>query len=79
MTPIAPDRALEIARAALPGAAPFEINVPEPREAYEIRARYPEDLTPGGRSSVTIDPFSFSGKALFFRGVADGSWPVRAS
>ena len=65
-TPITPDRALEIARAALPGAAPFEINAPDRKEPYEIRLRFPEDRTPGGRSTVVIDPFT--GKVLFSQG-----------
>jgi len=57
-TPIAPDRAIEAARAALPGAAPFSFNIPGPKDAYVIRARYPEDLTGGGRSMVIVDPYS---------------------
>jgi uncharacterized iron-regulated membrane protein len=65
-TPITPDRALEIARAALPGAAPFEINAPAQKEPYEIRLRFPEDRTPGGRSGVLIDPYT--GKVLFSQG-----------
>lgn len=64
--PIGPDRALEIARAALPGAWPFQVNVPGPKGAYQIRARYPEDLTPGGRSFVTVD--QYSGQVLFAEG-----------
>jgi uncharacterized iron-regulated membrane protein len=60
---ITPDQALEIARAALPGAAPFAINVPQSKEPYFIRLRYPEDRTPGGRSQVAIDPYT--GKVLF--------------
>ncbi len=64
--PIGPDRAMEIARAALPGATPFLISVPGPSGVYAIRARYPEDLTPGGRSFVTVDPYS--GKVLFAEG-----------
>lgn len=58
--PIAPDRALEIARGALPGVLPFDINVPGPRGAYTIRARFPEDLTPGGRSIVIVDQYTGS-------------------
>ena len=65
-TPIGPDRALEIARAALPGAAPFEIPIPGPKGVYSIRARYPEDLTPGGRSAVVVD--QYSGAVLFAEG-----------
>jgi uncharacterized iron-regulated membrane protein len=56
--PIGPDRAMEIARAALPGAAPFQISIPGPKGAYSIRARYSEDLTPGGRSFVTVDQYN---------------------
>jgi len=56
--PIAPDQAVATARAALPGAAPFSINVPGPKDAYVIRARYPEDLTGGGRSMVVVDQYS---------------------
>lgn len=65
--PITPDQAIEIARAALPGAAPVTVNVPGPKDAYLIRARYPEDLTPGGRSQVIVD--QYSGKVL----IAEGS------
>jgi uncharacterized iron-regulated membrane protein len=60
--PISPDEAIDIARAALPGAAPFDLNVPAPRGNYQIRMRYPEDRTPGGRSHVVVD--QYSGKVL---------------
>jgi uncharacterized iron-regulated membrane protein len=56
------DSAAAIARAALPGAAPFDIPLPGPGEIYVIRCRFPEDLTPGGRSMVFVDPYS--GKVL---------------
>lgn len=56
--PIGPDSALAVARAALPGAAPFAVNVPGPGDAILVRARYPEDRTPGGRSVVVIDPYT---------------------
>jgi len=59
---ITPDRALEIARQALPGAAPFFVPVVSPTDAYNVRARFPEDLTPGGRSRVLVD--SYSGAVL---------------
>lgn len=55
---IPPDEAIGIARAAVPGATPFYINVPAPREPYFVRLRYPEDLTPGGRSLALIDPYT---------------------
>jgi len=64
--PIGPDSALALARAALPGTTPFQLNVPGPTEAYVIRARYPEDRTPGGRSMVVLNPYS--GKVLFAEG-----------
>jgi uncharacterized iron-regulated membrane protein len=64
--PITPDRAFQVARMALPGAAPFYINVPEPRQPYFVRLRYPEDLTPGGRSQVMVDPYT--GKAIWAQG-----------
>jgi uncharacterized iron-regulated membrane protein len=65
-TPIGPDSAFAIARAALPGAMPFEADVPARNEAYFVRARFPEDRTPGGRSQVIID--SYTGQVLFAQG-----------
>jgi uncharacterized iron-regulated membrane protein len=56
--PISPDRAIEIGRAALPGADPISVNVPAPGGVYAISARYPEDLTPGGRSRIYIEQYS---------------------
>jgi uncharacterized iron-regulated membrane protein len=64
--PIAPDQAIEIARQALPDALPFLVLVPGPKGAYQVRLRYPEDLTPGGRSRVIVD--QYSGKVLFAEG-----------
>lgn len=60
------DRAVEIAREAIPGATPFQINVPGAKGAYLVRSRFPEDLTPGGRSRVYVD--QYSGKVLFAEG-----------
>jgi uncharacterized iron-regulated membrane protein len=57
------DSVIEIARNAIPGAAPYTINVPNRGEVYAIRSRFPEDRTPGGRSKIFIDPYS--GKLLF--------------
>jgi len=62
-TPISADQALAIARAAISGAAPFMVEVPEPTEAYIVRMRFPEDRTPGGRSRVMVD--QYSGSVLF--------------
>lgn len=64
--PITVDEAVEIARMAIPGAPPFQVNVPGPKNAYAIRSHFPEDLTPGGRSRVIVD--QYSGKVLFAEG-----------
>jgi uncharacterized iron-regulated membrane protein len=64
--PITPDRAFEVARAALPGAVPFYVNVPEPGEPYFVRLRYAEDLTPGGRSQAIVDPYT--GRVIWAQG-----------
>ena len=58
VTQITPDAALEIARQAIPGATPFLVPVVSPTDAYVVRARFPEDLTPGGRSRVVINSYS---------------------
>jgi uncharacterized iron-regulated membrane protein len=55
---ISPDRALDIARAALPGAAPFLVSTVSATEAYSVRAHFPEDLTPGGRSRIVINSYT---------------------
>ncbi|HET7873825.1 MAG TPA: PepSY-associated TM helix domain-containing protein, partial [Terriglobales bacterium] len=64
--PISPDQAIAIAHEALPGAAPFALLIPGPKGAYQVRLRYPEDRTPGGRSRVIVD--QYSGKVLFAEG-----------
>ena len=72
--PITPDRAFNVARAALPGATPFYINVPEPRELYFVRMRYPEDLTPSpskavaSLASLTSVMQVLSGAMMWWRG-----------
>jgi uncharacterized iron-regulated membrane protein len=65
-TPITPDQAMQIAREAIPGTFPFQINVPGPKGAYQIRSRFPEDLTGGGRSRVIVD--QYTGTVLFAEG-----------
>jgi uncharacterized iron-regulated membrane protein len=62
---ISPDSAMAVACQALPGAFPFNINVPDTGEVYIARCRFPEDRTPGGRSMVIIDPYT--AKPLFIR------------
>ena len=59
-TPIGVDRAIEIARGTLAGAAPISVNVPPPTGVYNVSARYPEDRTPGGRSRIVIEQYSGS-------------------
>lgn len=55
---LTPDEAIAAARAAMPGAAPIGINAPGNSAAYRVAMRFPEDLTPGGRTRVFIDPHS---------------------
>jgi uncharacterized iron-regulated membrane protein len=59
-TPITPDQALAIARAAVPGATPLFIIVPHGNQVYQIFSHYPEDRTPAGRTRIAIDPYSGS-------------------
>lgn len=54
---LTPDQAVAIARNAMPGAVPIGVNVPGPKAVYRVALRFPEDLTPGGRSRVLVDPF----------------------
>jgi hypothetical protein len=56
--PKTPDEAMDIARGAVPGAAPISVNVAGPKAVYRVALRYPEDLTPGGRSLVSIEPYT---------------------
>lgn len=60
------DSAYHIAQRAIPGAAPFDIFAFGAGQAYYIRSRFPEDLTPGGRSTVIIN--SYTGKVMYAQG-----------
>ena len=61
---ISPDRAMTIARDAIPGATPFMLALPaKPGGTMSIRTHFPEDLTPGGRSRVELDPYT--GEVVF--------------
>ena len=42
------------------------MHLPGPKAAYQIRSRYPEDLTPGGRSRVIVD--QYTGSVLYAEG-----------
>jgi len=55
---LTPDAAVAAARAAMPGAAPIAVGAPNPKTAYRVAMRYPEDRTPGGRTRVYVDPYS---------------------
>lgn len=55
---IAAEEAIRIARKELPGAVPFALSLPATAGAYHIALRFPEDLTPGGRSWVNVDQYS---------------------
>jgi len=58
-TRISADQALASAGAALPGTRPLSIVLPANAKAsYLVIVRYPEDLTPGGRSWVNVDQYS---------------------
>jgi uncharacterized iron-regulated membrane protein len=61
---ITADRAVEAALAALPGTTANALAAPtNDTLSYYVSLRFPEDLTPGGRSWAIID--QFSGKPLF--------------
>ncbi|MEO8677897.1 MAG: PepSY domain-containing protein [Vicinamibacterales bacterium] len=60
------DRAMAIAAAAIPGTTPFQISIPRPDGTFGIRSRFPEDLTPGGRSRVEVD--QYTGEVVFAEG-----------
>jgi uncharacterized iron-regulated membrane protein len=56
---LSPERVLEIARGALPGAEPILVMFPQKAtDAFDVRMHFPEDRTPGGRSWVAVDRHS---------------------
>jgi len=60
---ITPDQAIESALASMPGTTPLAISVPQnPQASYLVALRFPEDLTPGGRSWANVD--QYSGKVI---------------
>jgi uncharacterized iron-regulated membrane protein len=58
---LGPDVIVGAAQAALPDAQLVSLSL-QPRRPAEIRMKFPEDRTPGGRSRVFLDPYT--GKAL---------------
>lgn len=55
---LTPDDAVAMARVAMAGAVPIAVSAPSPKSAYRVAMRFPEDLTPGGRTRVYIDPYT---------------------
>ncbi|HSY52366.1 MAG TPA: PepSY-associated TM helix domain-containing protein [Thermoanaerobaculia bacterium] len=76
--PIDPDAVLRIARTAEPGATPLAVDFPEDAKAsYNVRMRFPEDRTPGGRSWVCVD--QYSGQVLVAQNSRTAPLAARAS
>ncbi|MBV9083021.1 MAG: PepSY domain-containing protein, partial [Acidobacteriaceae bacterium] len=70
-------KAVEVALATLPGTKPLYVSLPaSPKGSYLIALRYPEDLTPGGRSWVNVD--QYSGKPLNVQSSRTVAWGTRS-
>ena len=55
---ISPDLAVMIARAQMPGAIPYRVQMPRYGGAYRVSLDYPRDRVAGGHNLVTIDQYS---------------------
>ena len=56
---ISVDAALAAAAASVPGAAPAFVVLPAPPAfTYFVLLRFPEDATPGGRTKVSVNPYT---------------------
>ncbi len=56
------DQAVASALNAMPGTRPFLVTLPaNPKASYVVVARFPEDLTGGGRSWVNVDQYTGRG------------------
>jgi uncharacterized iron-regulated membrane protein len=55
---LSPDAAVAIARGAMPGAVPIAVSAAAPKAAFRVALRFPEDLTPGGRTRVFVHPYT---------------------
>jgi uncharacterized iron-regulated membrane protein len=55
---ITPDQAVDIARAQLPGAIPYRVQMPRYGGAYRVSLHDPRDTVAGERNLVVIDPYS---------------------
>jgi uncharacterized iron-regulated membrane protein len=73
---ISPDDALGIGLNFLPGTKALSVSVPPgPKGSYLVALRYPEDLTPGGRTWVNVD--RYSGQVLGFQSSRTVAWGTR--
>ena len=53
------DRAVEVALREMPGTRALMVSLPgNAKASYVVTVRFPEDLTPGGRSWVNVDQYS---------------------
>lgn len=77
---VTPDDAVAAARAAMPGAVPIAVTAPNPKSAYRVAMRFPEDRTPGGRTRVHVDPYTGAvALAESSRTTAAGTWIVNTN
>jgi uncharacterized iron-regulated membrane protein len=60
---ITPDRAVAIARAQMPGAIPYRVQMPRYGGAYRVNLDLPGDRVAGGRNLIAID--QSSGTVIF--------------
>jgi sulfite reductase (NADPH) flavoprotein alpha-component len=56
-TTITPDQAVAIARAYMPGALPYRVQMPKYGGIYQIAFMYPQDKVAGERNLVVLDPY----------------------
>ena len=74
-TPITPDKAVAIARAEIPGAIPYRVQMPRFGGLYRVTLRSPQDRIMGDRNAVEVDPYS--GSVIFSRHSRDSSTAER--
>lgn len=71
------DRAVHVALATMPGTKALFVSPPaDAKGSYFVMVRYPEDLTPGGRSWVNVD--QYSGKILSYQDSRTVAWGSRS-
>jgi uncharacterized iron-regulated membrane protein len=57
---ITPDESVAIARAQMPGAIPYRVQMPRYGGAYRVSLDHPQDRIAGGHNLIVIDPDSGS-------------------